>query len=98
MNAQPNVNRYRVSIDNQVTWYAKAERWRIKVVGSPTMEGVFIAHKTLIGITEVDSYDLGEVAGLVQIHRDAIEESIGVAEMENWPDRLGILPHLNSTD
>jgi hypothetical protein len=96
MKTQPDASRYRVSIGNQLTWYPKAERWRIDVVGSQRMQGVFIAHKTLVGVTSVDSYDLSEVAGLVQIHRNDIEEAIGQAELENWPDRLGILPHFDS--
>jgi hypothetical protein len=33
------------------------------------------------------------IAGLVQVHRSSIEELISDAEMEQWPDRLGILPH-----
>jgi hypothetical protein len=92
LKAQLNEPRYRVTIGSQVTWYPKSERWRIEVAGSLTMQAVFIKHCILAGITEVDSDDPKVVAGLVQIHREAIEEAIGVAETENWPDRLGVLP------
>lgn len=57
------------------------------------MTAVYITHDALTRITAVDSHDPGVIAGLLQVHRATIEESISNAEMENWPDRLGILPH-----
>jgi hypothetical protein len=85
--------RYRETLGIDVKWYPKSERWRIEVAGSPTLQAVFIAHSTLVGITAVDTYDPDVVAGLIQIHRDAIEDTIAVAKMEGWPDKLGLLPH-----
>lgn len=46
----------------------------------------------MVDVAEVDAHDPELVAGLVQIHRAQIEEIIGMAELENWPDKLGILP------
>jgi len=57
------------------------------------MTAVYVTHVALTRIIATDSHDPGVIAGLIQVHRTAIEESISDAEMENWPDRLGILPH-----
>lgn len=84
---------YPVTIGSQVTWYPKAQRWRIDVVEPSTMTAVYITHDTLARIIAADSRDPDVIAGLLQLHRDTIEESISDAEMEQWPDRLGILPH-----
>ena len=93
LNAQFDMTRYRVTIGSEVTWYSKSERWRIEIVGSSSLQAVFVTHSALVRLTAVNSFDPGVVAGLIQIHREAIEQSIGVAEVEVWPDRLGILPH-----
>jgi hypothetical protein len=81
-----------ITIGSQVTWYPKSQRWRVEVVYPSTMKAAFIRHDVLIGITEADSYDPEIVAGLVQMHRMEIEEAIVTAELQNWPDRLGVLP------
>ena len=81
-----------VIIGSQVTWYPKSERWQIEVVHPSAMKAAFIKHSVLVDIAEVDSHDAEVVAGLVQIHRAEIEEIIGMAELENWPDSLGVLP------
>jgi hypothetical protein len=81
-----------VTIGSQVTWYPKAERWRIEVVYPSTMKAAFIRHDILVDIAKVDSRDPEVVAGLVQIHRTEVEEVIVLAELENWPDKLGVLP------
>ena len=81
-----------VTIGSQVTWYPKAERWRIEVVHPSAMKAAFIRHDILVGITEVDAHDPDVVAGLVQIHRMEIEDAIVMAELANWPDKLGVLP------
>lgn len=57
------------------------------------MTAVYITHDALTRIIGVDSRDSEVIAGLLQVHRETIEESISDAEMEHWPDRLGILPH-----
>lgn len=80
------------ALGSSATWFPKAERWRIEITGSPTLEAVFISHTTLVQITDVDTHDPDLVAGLVQIHHGAIEESINAAAMAGWPDRLGVLP------
>lgn len=80
------------ALGSSVTWFPKAERWRIEITGSPTLEAVFIAHATLVRITDVDTHDPDLVAGLVQIHHVAIEESINAAAVAGWPERLGVLP------
>jgi hypothetical protein len=81
-----------VTIGNHVTWLPKSERWRIEVMEPPAMKAVFISHVALVRITVVNGSNSDEVAGLVQIHRVEIEEAIAIAEMQNWPDKLGILP------
>ena len=93
MSARPKHLTYPVTIGSQVTWYPKAQRWRIDVVEPSTMTAVYITHDALSKIIAVDSHDPEVIAGLLQVHRDTIEESISDAEMEHWPDRLGILPH-----
>jgi hypothetical protein len=81
-----------VTIGSQATWYPKSERWRIEVIHPSTMKAAFIRHEILIGVTDVDSHDPEVVAGLVQMHRMEIEELIVMAELKNWPDKLGVLP------
>jgi len=93
VSSRPKYLAYPVTIGTQVAWYEKANRWRIDVVEPSTMTAVYITHGALTRIIATDSRDPGVTAGLVQVHRAAIEELISDAEMENWPDRLGILPH-----
>lgn len=93
MNARAKHLAYPVTIGSQVTWYQKAQRWRIEVVEPPTMTAVYITHDALTRIIATDSRDPEVIAGLLQVHSTTIEESISDAEMEHWPDRLGILPH-----
>jgi len=81
------------TLSGDVMWYPKAERWRIEIVDSKTLQGVFVKHSTLVEIIDLDSLDPAVVAGLVQIHRDKIEDCIASAEAENWPEKLGLLPH-----
>lgn len=81
-----------VIIGSQVTWYPKSERWRIEIIHPSTMKAAFIRHDVLAGITTVNSHDPEVVAGLVQIHRMEIEEVIVLAELQSWPDKLGVLP------
>jgi hypothetical protein len=81
-----------VTIGSQVTWYPKSERWRIEIAHPSTMKAAFIRHEVLIGVIDVESHDPEVVAGLVQIHRMEIEELIVMAELKNWPDKLGVLP------
>jgi hypothetical protein len=81
-----------VRIGSQVSWYPKAERWRIEVADPQTMKAVWIAHDVLRRITEVDTRDTKMVSGLVQIYRAEIEQHIRRAEMENWKESLGVLP------
>lgn len=83
---------YSVTLGSHVSWYPKAERWRIEIAKPKEMGAVWIAHKVLCGITEVDTLDAELISGLVQIHRTAIEQHIGLAEMENWKEALGVLP------
>jgi hypothetical protein len=83
------------TIGSEVKWYPKAERWCIEIAGSPTLQGVFIKHSTLVGITDVETHDPAIMAGLVQIHRDTIEKCIAAAQMENWHDKYGLLPYSN---
>ena len=83
---------YSVTLGSHVSWYPKAERWRIEVVEPKEMKAVWIAHKALCSITAVDTLDPDLVSGLVQVHRTAIEQHISLAEMENWKDALGVLP------
>ena len=93
VSARPKNLAYPVTIGAQVTWYPKSERWRIEVVEPSSMTAVYITHEALVRITRADSHDPGVIAGWLQVHRDVIEELIGDAEMEHWPDRIGILPH-----
>ena len=93
MSARPKNLAYPVTIGAQVAWYPKAERWRIEVVEPSSMTAVYITHDALVRVTREDSHDPGVIAGCLLVHRDAIEELISNAEMEQWPDRLGILPH-----
>lgn len=81
------------TIGCEVTWYPKSERWRIEIVGSATLQGVFMTHRNLVSITAVDTYDTAVIAGLVQLHRDTIEQCIATARAENWHDKHGLLPH-----
>jgi hypothetical protein len=83
---------YSVTLGSHVSWYPKSERWRIEIAKPKEMGAVWIAHKVLCGITEVDTLDPELISGLVQIHRTAIEQHIGLAEMENWKEALGVLP------
>ena len=85
-------NDYSVTLGSQVSWYPKAERWRIEVTDPQTMKAVWIAHDVLRRITDVDTRDPELVSGLVQIYRAEIEHHIRQAEMENWKDSLGVLP------
>lgn len=48
------------------------------------MKAVWIAHRVLRRIAEVDTRDPELVSGLVQINRAEIEQHIRRAEMENW--------------
>ena len=57
------------------------------------MIAVYITHDALAKIIVVDSRAPEVIAGLLQVHRTIIEEYISDAEMEHWPDRLGVLPH-----
>ena len=84
---------YPVTIGVQVAWYPRAERWRIDVVEPSTMIAIYITHGALTQIIGTNSLDPCIIAGSVQVHRTAIEELISDAETENWPDRLGVLPH-----
>jgi hypothetical protein len=93
LSTQPKYLAYPVVIGNSVTWFEKANRWRIDVVEPAAMTAVYILHDTLTKIVGEDSHDPAVIAGLVQVHRSSIEELISDAEMEQWPDRLGILPH-----
>ena len=81
-----------ITLGSDVTWFPKAEKWRIEVTVPHTMKAVWIDHTVLCGITEVDARDPELVSGLVQIHRAEIEQHIQRAEMENWRDALGVLP------
>ena len=83
---------YPVTLGSHVSWYPKAERWRIEVADPQTMKAVWIDHRVLARITEVDTRDPELIAGLVQIYRAEIEEHIQLAEKENWRDALGVLP------
>ena len=85
-------NDHSVTLGSQVSWYPKAERWRIEVTDPHTMKAVWIAHDVLRRITEMDTRDPELVSGLVQIYRAEIEQHIRRAEMENWKDSLGVLP------
>ena len=80
------------TIGSSVSWFPKAEHWRIEISGSPTLQAVFMKHARLVQIAEIDTHDPEVVAGLVQIHRGAIEDSIEIAASEGWPDRLGLIP------
>ena len=92
MQAQKQRTPSMVTIGSQVTWYPKSQRWRVEVIYPSTMKAAFIKHSVLADIAELDSHDPDLAAGLIQIHRGEIEEIIGMAELENWPDKLGVLP------
>lgn len=92
MQAQKHKNPSIVTIGSHVTWYPKSQRWRVEVVYPSTMKAAFITHSVLADVADLDSHDAELAAGLVQIHRAEIEEIIGMAELENWPDKLGVLP------
>ena len=92
MNAVAKSLKYPVTIGCEVEWFPKAERWRIEVVEPTAMKAVFITHSALAIIIGDDSHDPAVVAGLVQMHRAVIEETISAAEAETWVDRLGVLP------
>ena len=48
---------YPVTLGSHVSWYPKAERWRIEVADPQTMKAVWIDHRVLARITEVDTRD-----------------------------------------
>lgn len=83
---------YPVTIGTEVSWYPKSERWRIEVVEPSKMTAVWISHDVLSNIIESETRDPDMISDLVQAHRTAIEEHIGLAEMESWKNGFGVLP------
>jgi hypothetical protein len=67
-------------------------KWRIEVYASDTMSVAWFTHESLCAILGADSHDPATISGLVQSHRDEIQECISIAAMEHWPEELGIRP------
>ena len=84
-------NDYSVTLGSQVSWYPKAERWRIEVTDPQTMKAVWIAPRRASS-----HYRSGHARSGVGFrfgsNPPSREQHIRQAEMENWKDSLGVLP------